>query len=180
MTRVAIQGIKGSYSEEAAFTLVGETAEIVECVTFEEMFDRLRTNAVEVAVVPVENRIVGAICSTTDLLKQSGARIIDKLPLDIHHILAGTSDAEFETLKSVRSHVEALKQCAQFFAQHPHLVQVIGADTAGSVRRIVEEDDPTNGAIGSRRAAEIYGAKIVCENIADDVDNWTKFYLIGN
>jgi len=121
-----------------------------------------------------------AICSTTDLLKQSGARIIDKLPLDIHHILAGTPDAEFETLKSVRSHVEALKQCAQFFVQHPHLVQVIGADTAGSVRRIVEEDDPTHGAIGSRRAAEIYGAKIVCENIADDVDNWTKFYLIGN
>lgn len=180
MISVAIQGIRGSYSEEAAFTLVGEQAEIVECVTFEEMFGRLRDNTVELAVVPVENRIVGEILSTTELLKQSGAHVVSELPLVIHHVLAGTQDAEFEGLESVHSHIEALKQCGHFFALHPHLQQVIGADTAGSVSRIVEENDSTHGAIGSRRAAEMYGAKILCENIADDIDNWTKFYLIGN
>jgi len=180
MTSVAIQGIRGSYSEEAAFTLVGERAEIVECMTFEEMFDRLRDNAVELAVVPVENRIVGEIRSTTKLLQQSGALVMSEVPLAVNHVLAGTPNAEFERLESVRSHIEALKQCGQFFVRYSHLQQVIGADTAGSVRRIVEENDPTHGAIGSRRAAEIYGAKILCENIADDIDNWTKFYLIGN
>ena len=180
MTSVAIQGIRGSYSEEAAFTMVGDAAEIVECMTFEEMFGRLRDNAVELAVVPVENGIVGEIRSTAELLRQSGAHVMSELPLTIHHVLAGTPDAEFERLESVRSHIEALKQCGQFFAQHPHLQQVIGADTAGSVRRIVEENDPTHAAIGSRRAAEMYGAKILCENVADDADNWTKFYLISN
>ena len=90
MISVAIQGIRGSYSEEAAFTLVGEQAEIVECVTFEEMFGRLRDNTVELAVVPVENRIVGEILSTTELLKQSGAHVVSELPLVIHHVLAGS------------------------------------------------------------------------------------------
>lgn len=180
MTSVAIQGIRGSYSEEAAFTLVGEGVDIVECMTFEEMFGRLRDNAVELAVVPVENRIVGEIRSTTELLTQSGARVVNELPLPIRHVLVGTQDAEFEMLESARSHIEALKQCREFFARHPHLEQVIEADTAGSVRRIVEENNPSHGAIGSRRAAEIYGAKILCENIADDSENWTKFYLISN
>lgn len=180
MTTVAIQGIRGSYSEEAAFTLVGEGAVIVECMTFEEMFGRLRDNAVELAVVPVENRIVGEIRSTAELLRQSGAQVMSEIPLVVDHVLAGTPDAEFEMLESVRSHIEALNQCGQFFARHPHLQQVIGADTAGSVRRIIEKNDPTHGAIGSRRAAEMYGAKILRENIADDIDNWTKFYLISN
>lgn len=180
MTSVAIQGIKGSYSEEAAFTLVGDAAEIVECVTFEETFERLRTKTVELAVVPVENRIVGEIRSTAELLRQSGAKVMNELPLPIRHVLAGTQNAEFETLKSVRSHIEALKQCQQFFTRNPHLEQVIGADTAESVRRIVEENKPTIAAIGSRRAAEMYGAKILYENVADNDENWTKFYLIGS
>jgi Prephenate dehydratase len=161
MTSVAIQGIKGSYSEEAALGLLGDDAEIVECSTFEETFHRLSTNTVELIVVPVENRIVGEIHSTTKLLKQSGARVMNELPLQVRHVLAGTAEAEFENLVSIRSHVEALKQCKQFFAQHRHIAQIIGADTASSVRRIVEENNATRGAIGSRRAAGLYGAKIL-------------------
>jgi prephenate dehydratase len=180
MTSVAIQGIKGSYSEEAALGLLGDAAEIVECSTFEETFDRLRTKAVELVVVPVENRIVGEIQSTTRLLKQSGARVVDELPLQVRHVLVGSKDANFEDLITIRSHIEALKQCRQFFARHPDIVQIIGADTASSVRRIVEKNDQTHGAIGSRRAAEMYGARILKENIADDIENWTKFYLIRN
>jgi chorismate mutase/prephenate dehydratase len=98
----------------------------------------------------------------------------------VQHVLAGTTDANFDDLVSVRSHVEALKQCGRFLATHPHLKQVIGADTASSIKRIVEESNPTHAAIGSRRAAELYGAKILREDIADDIDNWTTFYVIGN
>jgi prephenate dehydratase len=95
-------------------------------------------------------------------------------------VLAGTPDANIEQLVSVRSHVEALKQCRKFLSTHPNLTPVIGTDTASSVRRIVGEADPASSAICSRRAAELYGAKILRENIADDIDNWTTFCLIGN
>jgi prephenate dehydratase len=67
-----------------------------------------------------------------------------------------------------------------FLSKHQKLQQIIGADTASSIRRIVEENNAENAAIGSRRAAEIYGAKILKENIADDLENWTTFYLLGN
>ena len=180
MTRVAIQGVTGSYSEEAVRRLFGREASIVECRDFDETFAAVRQRDADNAVVPVMNKIIGVIRRPMQLLDEGRFKVLEKLPLKVRHVLVGTTDAKFEDLVSVRSHVEALKQCRRFLANNLKLTQVIGADTASSVKRVVAERDPTHAAIGSRRAAEIYGAKILCEDIADDVDNWTTFYLIGN
>ncbi|MEJ7847125.1 MAG: prephenate dehydratase domain-containing protein [Pyrinomonadaceae bacterium] len=180
MSLVAIQGIKGSYSEEATIKILGDAAQILECENFEDTFLAVENGNVEWAVIPVENKIVGEIETPQRLLKVSGLRILERLSLDVRHVLAGTPNAEFENLTSVRSHVEALKQCRRFLSRNIHVTQIIGADTASSVRLIIDEKLPMNAAIGSRRAAELYGAKILRENIADDIENWTTFYLIGN
>lgn len=178
---VAIQGIKGSYSEEAARKLFpGKKAQVLECLNFEQTFDAVVSKRANYAVVPFKNKIVGEIETTHILLEQTDLRILEELPLEIRHVLVGTKNASFENLKSVRSHVEALKQCRIFLSKHQKFRQVIGADTASSIRRIVEENNVENAAIGSRRAAEIYGAKILQENIADSLENWTTFYLLGN
>lgn len=180
MKTVAIQGARGSYSEEATLKMFGKKAEILECADFAETFQALLAKKANYAVVPLKNKIVGEIKQATAILRKTGLRILDELPLEVRHVLVGTPDAEFENLKSVRSHVEALKQCRRFLSEHAQIRQIIGADTASSIRRIVEENNLQNAAIGSRRAAEIYGAKILRENIADDAENWTYFYLIGN
>ncbi|HUR99792.1 MAG TPA: prephenate dehydratase domain-containing protein [Pyrinomonadaceae bacterium] len=180
MTRVAIQGIKGSYSDEAVQQMFGAGVSVVECRDFAATFAAVDLGSADNAVVPVENKIVGPIAATADLLRAKRYRILKRLPLKIRHVLAGTPGAKFEDLVSVRSHIEALKQCDKFLASNPRLEKAVGSDTASSVRRIVEEKDPAAAAIGSRRAAELYGAEIIRENIADDIDNWTIFYLIGN
>ncbi len=177
---VAIQGVKGSYSEEAARRFFGAEANIVECVNFEDTFNSVVSKQTKYAVVPLRNKIVGEITSATEFLNRTKLKISDELPLEVRHVLVGTSDAEFENIRTVRSHIEALKQCREFLANNNHLQQIIGADTAASIRRIVEENLSENAAIGSRRAAEIYGAKILRENIADDLDNWTTFYVLEN
>ena len=175
---VAIQGIRGSYSEDAALKLVGE-AELVECIDFAETFAALESDRAEYVVVPVENKIVGEIAGTMSILRRGGFRVHERLPLRVEHVLAVAAGSELNTITAVRSHVEALKQCGKFLDSNPHWRRVIGADTAASVKRIVENGDPAIAAIGSRRAAEMYGAKILAENIADDHDNWTTFCLVG-
>jgi len=45
---------------------------------------------------------------------------------------------------------------------------------------VIRDGNIANAAICSRRAAELYGADIILETVADDVDNWTVFYVIGN
>ena len=178
MSIVAIQGVRGSYSEEATIKLLGVSAEILECCKFEDAFQSLIQNRAEYAVIPFKNKIVGAIETPHELLKRTNLKILDELPLEVRHVLVGTKNAEFENLKTVRSHVEALKQCRNFLSSNSNLQQVIGADTAASIRRIGEENNSQNAAIGSKRAAEIYGAKILRENISDDLENWTTFYLL--
>lgn len=180
MTRVAIQGVIGSYSEEAAREILGVRVTVIECHDFDETFSAVRLGHAETAVVPVENKIVGDISRPLELLDAGHYRVLDRLTMKVRHVLAGTADATLENLASVRSHIEALKQCRSFLTANAHLRQVIGADTASSIKRIVDEGDPANGAIGSARAARLYGARILAENIADDRDNWTTFYLIGN
>jgi prephenate dehydratase len=180
MTLTAIQGVRGSYSEEATIRLLGRDADILECRDFEETFAAVSAKKADFAVVPVRNKIVGEIEAAVSLLWSNGMRVLDELPLRVKHVLAARSGARFEDLKTVRSHIEALKQCRRFLSANPQLMQVVGADTASSVRRIVEEGKAVNAAIGSRRAAEMYGATIIMEDIADDLDNWTTFYLLGN
>ena len=180
MTRVAIQGIAGSYSEEATRLIFGSEVSIVECDDFDSTFSAIRTHAADHAVVPVVNKIVGEIRAPLELLKTGGYKMLDSLPLKVRHVLAGTPDATFAQIRTVRSHIEALKQCRRFLAANSQLTQIVGADTASSLRDVVAEGDATKAAIGSRRAAELYGAKILRENIADDLYNWTTIYVIGN
>ncbi len=112
---VAIQGIKGSYSEEAARRFFGVKAEIIECLSFEDTFQSVISQKTKFAVVPLKNKIVGEITSATEFLNRTNLKISDELPLEVRHVLCGTKDAKYEFLKTVRSHIEALKQCRNIF-----------------------------------------------------------------
>jgi prephenate dehydratase len=72
----------------------------------------------------------------------------------------------------------ALGQCRTFFARSPQLRAVAAADTAGSVKRIMEFQEPGAAAIASRHAAEVYGANLLLEGIEDDPQNFTRFFLL--
>ncbi len=180
MRSVAIQGIKGSYSEEAALKLFGNTARIEEFSSFFETFQALLVKSVDYAVIPLKNTIIGEISTAVEFFNQTDLEIIDELPLDIRHALIGTNEASLDEIKTVRSHIEALKQCGQFFSENQNIRQIIGSDTASSIRRIIADDLAENAAIGSLRAAEIYGGKVLAENIADEITNQTFFYLMKN
>ncbi|HVF30312.1 MAG TPA: prephenate dehydratase domain-containing protein, partial [Pyrinomonadaceae bacterium] len=131
MTRVAIQGIDGSYSSEAAGQLVHD-ATLVECRDFEETFSAVRNGRADCAVVPVSNRILGEIRMTRALLDDSDLDVKDRMDLKVEHVLVGTGASTFADLVSVRSHVEALKQCSRFLGEHNSLARVVGSDTATS------------------------------------------------
>jgi prephenate dehydratase len=178
MKKVAIQGTRGSYSEEAVLKMFGDTVEIVECENFPDTFALAEAEKVNYALVPLRNKIIGEIESAIREYQKTNLKILDQLLLDVRHVLIGTPDAEFEDIKIVRSHEEALKQCQNFLNEGGWEVEK-GADTASSARRIVADGDKTKAAIASPRAAEIYGGKILREHIADDPANMTYFYLVG-
>jgi prephenate dehydratase/chorismate mutase len=178
-SRVAFQGEYGSFSEAATLGIFGEKCTTVPCRTFEDLYKAIDAGAADYILTPLENSLVGSVHRCYDLLLQSSLSIVGEIVLPISHFLIASSDATFETIKTIESHPVALAQCERFFAGHPHLKGLAADDTAGSVKRAVESGDVTRAAIGGRRSAEIYGGKILREHIEDHTENYTRFALLS-
>ncbi len=178
-SRVAFQGGHGSFSEAATLGIMGEKWTTVPCRTFEDLYKSIDVGAADYILAPLENSLVGSVHRCYDLLLQSSLSIVGEIVLPISHFLIACPEATFESIKTVESHPVALAQCERFFAGHPHLKGLAADDTAGSVKLTVESGDVTRAAIGGRRAAEIYGGKILREHIEDHTENYTRFALLS-
>jgi prephenate dehydratase len=143
------------------------------------MFDSIDKNAADYILAPIENSLAGSVHRTFDLLIESRLSIIGEEIIPIVHTLIGVPGATVEKITTVESHPVALAQCEQFFRSWPELKRIATEDTAGSVRAIVAAGDPSRAAIGSRRAAEIHGGKILREHLEDNSENYTRFLLLG-
>jgi prephenate dehydratase len=72
-----------------------------------------------------------------------------------------------------------LAQCQKFFADYPLIERIETDDTAASVARVIKRGDRSRAAIGSERAARLYGGVIIKENLEDDAKNQTRFLLLN-
>ncbi len=178
-SRVAILGERGTFSEEAALRVLDDDCTTISCPTFEQLFSAIDDGNADFILTPLENSLIGSVHRCVDLLLASDLKIVAEIVLPVSHYLIGFEAATLDTIESVESHPAALGQCTRFFAAHPAFKRVAADDTAGSVRRAVESGDATRAAIGSRRAAEIHGGKILREHIEDHAENYTRFALLS-
>lgn len=175
--KVAIQGERGSFSHEAALTLVPQ-ADIAPCTTAGDVLRALDGSIVDAAVIPVENSLAGSVIDFYDLFFQHEFAIERELQMRIRHNLIAAPGTKSETLRQVLSHPVALAQCREFFAAHSNLKATSFYDTAGSVQHIMQEKKPELAAIASKQAAAEYGAEILEEGIEDRAGSYTRFWLI--
>jgi prephenate dehydratase len=177
--RIAFQGERGAFSEEAAVKLLGDGIELVPRPTFEAAFSAIEDGVADYILAPIENSLAGSVHRSFDLLVESRLNIIGEEIIPIMHNLIGPPGAKFEQVTVVESHPVALAQCELFFRAHPQLKRIATQDTAGSARDVVRAGDPTRAAIAGRRAAEIYGGKILKEHLEDNRENYTRFLLLS-
>jgi len=177
--RIAFQGERGAFSEEAALKLLGADVTLVPCATFDATFSAIRNQAADYVLAPMENSLAGSVHRSFDLLVESGLQIVGEVIIPIVHNLIGVPGAALERIASVESHPVALAQCEQFFIERSHLKRIPAEDTAGSVREVMRAGDPTRAAIASKRAAELYDAVILLQHLEDDRENYTRFFLLA-
>ncbi len=124
--RVAFQGERGAFSEEAAVKLLGEAIELVPRPTFEAMFSTVEEGAADLVLAPVENSLFGSVYECYDLLLKSKLNIMAEVVLPVVHNLIGPPGATYEGVRVVQSHPVALGQCRRFFVEHPAIKRVVG------------------------------------------------------
>ena len=177
--RVAFQGERGAFSEEAAMKLLGNEIELVPRKTFADLFSSLDNRLADYVIAPVENTIAGVVQPSVDLMQSSSLAVLDEVEIKIEQHLIGCAGANFDALETVQSHPIALAQCSRFFENNPQLQPVVAGDTAGSVAEVVRLRDPKRAAIAGQRAAEIYGGSIIRKSIQDQTENYTRFVLLS-
>ena len=175
--KIAFQGELGAFSHAAALALF-PADEPVPCVTFEQTIAAVQEAQADLAVVPVENSLYGRISDIHHILPQSGLFIVGEYFLPIRMNLLGLPDAKLDDIKSVQSLSVALGQCRKFIAENK-LHAINSVDTAGSAREVAELGDKTRAAIASTIAGDIYGLKVLKENIEDASHNTTRFLIMS-
>jgi len=175
--KLAIQGELGSFSHEAAESMVS-TAKVVPCARSREVFDRVLRGSVDGAVIPIENSLAGSVAEHFDLLLSCDAHIVREFRLRIVHNLIALPGTKVSDVRKVFSHPVALDQCRDLFAKNRQFRAEPFYDTAGSVKHLVAEGLEDAAGIASRRAAEVYGGRILKAGIEDDKKNFTRFFLI--
>ena len=181
--RIAIQGVLGSFHEIATRRYFeNQDIEIVQCSTFNDLFDTLEFNKADVGMVAIENTVAGSIIPNYALLRNSGLRIMGEVYLRIEQNLVALPSQTIEDIKEIHSHPMAIQQCHDFLdpLRRNNVKLIDSEDTALSAKRIADNNLEGIAAISSDLAAEQYGLKILAPSIETNKRNYTRFLVISN
>lgn len=174
---IAFQGEPGANSDMACRAVYPDMTTLG-CYSFEDAFNAVRSGKARLAMIPIDNTVAGRVADIHHLLPKSGLYIIGEHYQRIDHHLLGLPGVGIGELSHVHSHVHALNQCRNLIKDLA-VEPVVHADTAGAAHMIKERDDPTQGAIASKLAAEIYGLEVLRAHIEDAEHNTTRFLIMA-
>jgi prephenate dehydratase len=180
MTRkIAYLGPPGTFSEEAALKY-DNGARLLPFSNVPAVAAAVETGLADEGVVAVENSLEGSVTDTLDLLiHESKLLIRQELVLPIEHQLLVKPDTETPTIAVIFSHPQALAQCRRFLERcFPKAEMVAALSTTAAVEQMMSSTTAA-AAIGTPRAAEIYGARILATNIQDRSPNLTRFVVLS-
>ncbi len=176
MIHVSFQGERGAYSEAAARAFFKEEIQTVPLATFAEVLENTSKDKTEYAALPVENSIEGSVGESYDLLYSTILNATGEIYHRIEHCLIGIG--KLDEVDTVYSHPQALGQCRKFIEEH-NLKTIPSYDTAGSVKIVKELSKKNCASIASKAASEIYDMPIIAENIANNLNNYTRFLILS-
>jgi len=176
---IAFQGERGSFSEEAAYKLLGRRIAVKPCETFGAIFESVVSGKTKYCLAPIENTLAGSVYENYDLLLSNDLHIVGEVSLRIVHNLIAPPGTALKDVTQVYSHPVALAQCGVFFKRHPKIDKIPFYDTAGAVKMLAERRLPGAAAIAGRIAAEVYQARILATHLEDHRENYTRFLLLS-
>ena len=180
MKRVAIQGIVGSFHEDAALKYFNEKIEVVECKTFANVCEIIDADKVKFAVMAIENSIAGSLLKNYQLIRDYHLRIIGEIYLHIQQNLLVNTESKPKDITDIYSHPVAFEQCIEYIEKYyPNAEKHENIDTAASARLISEKKMMNSAAIGNLRSAELYNLKVLETDIETNKKNYTRFLILS-
>lgn len=179
--KIAFLGPEASFTQLTAKQLF-PNEELIPKANILDCFLAVQNNEVDKAVVPLENSIEGTVSMTLDYLYQTPEIKIEAeavMPI-AHHLMIHPSQENDTEIEKIYSHPQALAQSFHFLNQnYPEVTKQDFTSTAAAAKRVSENPDRKIAAVANKFAAELYGLKIINDNIHDVEENHTRFIVIS-
>lgn len=176
--KIAYLGPEGTYSQLAALEFFGADAELLDCVSIDDVFAAVEKGEVAYGIVPVENSTEGAINNTQDCLIDSTARIVGEQVVSIEHSLLAQANTSKSDIKRIVSHKQSLAQCRAYLAKNFPGVEQIECSSNGEAALRARRDADT-AAIASELAGRLYNLQTLDSRIQDKSNNRTRFLVLA-
>ena len=177
--KIVYQGTQGAYSQLAMKAYFGEDMEGYHVDTWRDAMEAICKGEADYAVLPIENSSAGIVGENFDLMLEYDNYIVAEQTIKIEHALLGLPDAEISDIRTVYSHPQALMQSVDFLDEHSEWERVSVKNTAVAAKQVVKEQRKDQAAIASEVSAELYGLKILKNNINYSDENSTRFIIVG-
>lgn len=179
--KIAFLGPEASFTQLTA-TQLFPNDELIPKSNILDCFLAVQNNEVDKAVVPLENSIEGTVSMTLDYLYQTPEIKIEAeavMPI-AHHLMIHPSQENQDLIEKIYSHPQALAQSFHSLNKnYPDVPKQEFASTAAAAKRVSENPERKIAAVANKFAAELYGLKILNENIHDVEENHTRFIIIS-
>ena len=178
--RVVFQGTEGAYSQAAMHQFFGPDVNNFHVRTFREAMEAIEEGSADYAVLPIENSSAGPVNEMYDLLDEFENYIVAETILPVVHTLCGLPGAGLSDIQRVYSKAEALMQTSRFLEDHSDWQKISVVNTAIAAKKVLNDQDITQGAGCSAYAAKVHGLSVLVDGINDDPDNCTRFIVVTN
>jgi len=175
--KISFLGPEASFTHLACIQQFGLSLKYHSADSIKDVFDDVEKELVKYGVVPVENSTEGAINLTLDMFLESDLKICGEILLPINHNLLNKT-GNIKDVKQVVSHPQSIAQCREWLEKHLNGIPLTEV-SSNSRAAIMASENKSMAAIASSMAAVLYGLKIIKRNIEDNVNNFTRFLIIG-
>src|SRR4051812_38310293 len=174
--RIGFLGPAGSFSHSASVMKFGSSVDYVPLSDIPGVFEEVVRGHTDYGLVPVENSLHGGVIDTLDAFLSSSAKICAEVLMSVHHNLM--SKAPWDQVKTIYSKPEVFAQCRRWLSTTAKDRDVQPAASTSKAAEMAGQQ-PGIAAIGSALAGELYGLHVLFENIEDNPDTVTRFFVIG-
>ncbi|RPF73945.1 MAG: prephenate dehydratase [Rickettsiales bacterium TMED289] len=184
MIKVGIQGIEGSFSEQAANSYCKKFGikdyKLEYLVGSMNVLNSLTEGSIDTGIFAMENAQGGVVIESIEALAKNQCEIIDMFYIEISQNLLAMEGVAIGDIEEIHSHQQALKQCKDYLAEKFWSKELVEAeDTAKAAQDLSEGKLSKNIAvIASQFSAEKYGLNILENDIHDLKRNLTLFLAV--
>lgn len=179
---VAFLGMRGSYSHLAARQFVKQYPQSVtelSCVSFEDVFEKVKNGEADYGVLPLENTTSGSINEVYDLLQHTDLALVGELAYPIKHCVLGTEKIDLVQIDTIYTHPQPASQCSQFIQRLDKVHIRYCESSSHAMQMVARLNKPNCVALGNQEGGQLYGLAVLATEIANQENNITRFIVVA-